>query len=636
MARIMVVEDEPITAADLEQKLSALGHEVVAWSDSGEEAIAQARDLSLDLVLMDIRLRGAMSGIEAARQLRRQSEVPVVFLTAFADQETVDRACLAEPYGYLLKPFSERAIATAVQVALTRAAADHARIERERWVSAGLRSAGEALVAVDQTGAIRFMNEHAEALLDVKAEDVRGMDARTIVRFVEEEGAGDATHPLEAALREGRVTSAARSLQGRGGTAVNVSYSAAPVLSSAGNARAGAVLVFREQLPSQGLDRLSAVNALSMRLSHEINNPLTYNLGALELALREIDQVRARSALEGADASTAEREAQLLRIERLLRDAEEGATRIAGVVRELTSFSLSERDLVALDPVEVLGLAIGMSGVGADDRVRFVRHVDPAPLVRGNRWQLSRVVAYALQNVADALDPQSGVPGLLELRVYADERGWACIRALARGRTGPPSSRDAEKSRGQDVMRPTSVGLAVAQHVVESHGGELELSETAEGRAIELRLPPISHKTARDLAGAAAAPRRADVLVVDDEPMIGRILGIMLQSHYEVTAVHSAEHALALLERGDAFDVILCDLAMPGMTGEELHERLSAGRPEVAARFIFMTGGPTSPRAARFVEAMADRCIEKPFSLDELLPLLAARVRARDAAAGRT
>lgn len=635
MARIMVVEDEPITAADLEQKLSTLGHEVVAWSDSGEEAVAQAKGLSLDLVLMDIRLRGAMSGIEAARQLRRESEVPVVFLTAFADQETVDRACLAEPYGYLLKPFSERAIATAVQVALTRAAADHARVERERWVSAGLRSAGEALVAVDQSGAIRFINEHAEALLDVKSEDVLGMDARTVIRFVEQEGAGAVTHPFDAALRDGRVTSAARPLQGRAGTPVNVSYSAAPVLSSAGFAKAGAVLVFREQLPSQGLERLSAVNALSMRLSHEINNPLTYNLGALELAIRELDRLRVRSALGDSGPHTAEREAQLLRIERLLRDAQDGATRIAGVVRELTSFSLSERDLLALDPVEILGLAIGMSGIAGDEqRLRMVRHVDPVPMVRGNRWQLSRVLAYVLQVAADALERRPDEQGVLELRVYTDDHGRACIRTVARGLRAPTSTPDAEV-RGQDVMRPTTVGWTVAQHVAESHGGELELVDTVEGRTIELRLPPVSVKSARELAGAAAAPRRAEVLVVDDEPMIGRILEIMLESYYEVTAVHSAEHALALLERGDAFDVILCDLAMPGMSGEELFRTVSTTRPELAARFIFMTGGPTSPKSVRFLEAMSERCIEKPFSIDELLPVLATSVRARDEEAAR-
>ncbi|MBC7172719.1 MAG: response regulator, partial [Polyangiaceae bacterium] len=108
MAHIMVVEDEPITAADLEQTLLGMGHELSAWADSGEEAVAQAKKLAPDLVLMDIRLRGEMTGIEAAERIRRDADIPVVFLTAFADRDTVDRACATHPYGYLVKPFTER------------------------------------------------------------------------------------------------------------------------------------------------------------------------------------------------------------------------------------------------------------------------------------------------------------------------------------------------------------------------------------------------------------------------------------------------------------------------------------------------------------------------------------------------
>jgi CheY-like chemotaxis protein len=132
MARIMVVEDEPITAADLEQKLGALGHEVT-WVDTGEEAIAEARAIEHDVILMDIRLRSDMSGIDAAQQLRQRSDVPIVFLTAFADPQTVERACATLPHGYLLKPFTERSVATAVQVALTRARAERAQREGARW-----------------------------------------------------------------------------------------------------------------------------------------------------------------------------------------------------------------------------------------------------------------------------------------------------------------------------------------------------------------------------------------------------------------------------------------------------------------------------------------------------------------------
>src|SRR4249920_556604 len=150
MARIIVVEDEPITAADLEEKLTALGHEIT-WFDTGEEVAAEASSIPFDLVLMDIRLRGEMSGIDAAEQLCKQGDVPILFLTAFADQPTVDRASATRPYGYLLKPFTDRSVAAAVQVALARAASDRKRLECQRCATTALHNVGEALIMVDES-----------------------------------------------------------------------------------------------------------------------------------------------------------------------------------------------------------------------------------------------------------------------------------------------------------------------------------------------------------------------------------------------------------------------------------------------------------------------------------------------------
>lgn len=634
MARIMVVEDEPITAADLEQKLVALGHSVTALVDTGEEAVAQSAEQTPDLVLMDIRLRTAMDGIEAARLIRARSDVPIVFLTAFADPDTVDRACEAQPFGYLLKPFTERAVATAVQVALTRARSERAHVERERWMAAALRGAGEALIAVDERAVIRFINEHAEQLLQVSQADVLGKDARDVVRFLPSD-AGDAQHPLDAALQNGRMTSAPRRglwVRGRQGP-VRVAYSAAPIRATSG-AHAGAVLVCHENATTEtavGPELTDPLSTLPMRLSHEINNPLTYNLGALNLALRELDQLRAVSALPDAAGgpSAAGLEDQLVRIEALLRSAQEGATRIAAVVRELGSSSGSARQLAPLHPVELLDLAIGLSGIGATPQLRVTRQLNPAPLIRGDKWELARVLAFAMQHAVDALDPDSSATNTLDLVVDCDARGWLEIRLVARGRrqssTTPVQPREGTLAESE---RSTSIGMSMAQHVIESRGGELSVHEQPDGRVLVLRLEPLSIETPPSEVDAEVEPRRGSVLVVDDEPMIGRILEITLQPEHDVKVVSSASSALALLERGDAFDVILCDLSMPGMDGRELYEHLRATKPDVAARMIFMSGGATAERGARFLEEMAGCRIDKPFQTEQLLQMLRERVPA--------
>jgi DNA-binding LytR/AlgR family response regulator len=115
---ILVVEDESIVAKDIQVCLKRLGYEVVAVVSSGEDAIEKAEALSPDLVMMDIMLKGEMSGIEAANIIRKSKSIPVIFLTAYTDRDTVDRAKESEPYGYIIKPFKEIDIQTAIEIAL--------------------------------------------------------------------------------------------------------------------------------------------------------------------------------------------------------------------------------------------------------------------------------------------------------------------------------------------------------------------------------------------------------------------------------------------------------------------------------------------------------------------------------------
>jgi CheY-like chemotaxis protein len=119
-ARILIVEDEVIVREDLRDSLEGLGYEVVGVAVAGREAISKTQELRPDLVLMDVRLKGDMDGIEAAQSIRARYTLPVVFLTAFADERTIARAAAACPYGYLTKPFYERAIRATIEVALHR------------------------------------------------------------------------------------------------------------------------------------------------------------------------------------------------------------------------------------------------------------------------------------------------------------------------------------------------------------------------------------------------------------------------------------------------------------------------------------------------------------------------------------
>ncbi len=146
-SRILIVEDEVVVAMDIEARLRSMGYDVAGRVDTGEGAIAMAADRVPDLVLMDIRLKGPMDGIDAAKVVRVQSEIPVVFLTAHADERTIERAKLSEPFGYILKPFDDRDLRTVVEMALYRRRAD-IEIRRVNRLYAVLSQVNRALVQV--------------------------------------------------------------------------------------------------------------------------------------------------------------------------------------------------------------------------------------------------------------------------------------------------------------------------------------------------------------------------------------------------------------------------------------------------------------------------------------------------------
>ena len=203
-AQILVVEDQSIAALDVKKRLESSGYTVVALASSGEEAIRKATELRPDLVLMDIRLRGEMDGVEAAERIGTHLDIPVVYLTAYADEATLQRAKVTEPFGYLLKPFEERTLHSTVEMALYRHKMERRVKESERWLATTLKSIGDAVIATDPQGCVRSMNPIAEALTGWKLEDALGMDLPDI--FQVKEGIGSPIENLaRKALKDGAV-----------------------------------------------------------------------------------------------------------------------------------------------------------------------------------------------------------------------------------------------------------------------------------------------------------------------------------------------------------------------------------------------------------------------------------------------
>jgi serine phosphatase RsbU (regulator of sigma subunit)/CheY-like chemotaxis protein len=166
-ARILIVEDEELVALAIKKCLEGFGYEVPRVVASGEEAVRESQAMDADLVLMDIHLQGKMNGIDAAGLIKDSTRVPVVYLTAYSDADTLDKAKLTEPFGFILKPFEERTLEATVKMALSRSRAQKELMGTHDRMSAILHSVGDGIVVTEAGGAIEYANSRATALLQL-------------------------------------------------------------------------------------------------------------------------------------------------------------------------------------------------------------------------------------------------------------------------------------------------------------------------------------------------------------------------------------------------------------------------------------------------------------------------------------
>ena len=202
---VLVVEDENIIAKDIENKLKRSGYVVVATVSSGEEAIKKTAEACPDLVLMDIMLAGDIDGIQAAEQIHTQFDIPVIYLTAYADENTLQRAKVTEPFGYLLKPFSVKEMRSTIETALYKNQMERKLKESEERYSTTLRSIGEGVIATNVNELVTFMNPEAEALTGWKQQEALGREFTDICKLIDEETREVIECPVTEVLREGNV-----------------------------------------------------------------------------------------------------------------------------------------------------------------------------------------------------------------------------------------------------------------------------------------------------------------------------------------------------------------------------------------------------------------------------------------------
>jgi PAS domain S-box-containing protein len=285
--RIMVVEDESITAMGLEKRLTKQGYNVVAVVASGEEAVRRAEETSPDLVLMDIMLEGEMDGVEAAGRIASRLDIPIIYLTAYADENTLLRAKITEPFAYLLKPFQERELLITIEMALYKHAMEKKLKKSEQWLAATLKCIGDALIATDASGTVVFMNPVAEELTGWKREDAMNRHVAEVCNIVDEiTRAAAISGVMEAIGRDGSAGIRSNAiLIDKNGREMFIDETASPIRNNDG-VLSGVVLVFRDITERK---RMEAALLESEKKLRDQSEELVESNTALKVLLKQIE-----------------------------------------------------------------------------------------------------------------------------------------------------------------------------------------------------------------------------------------------------------------------------------------------------------------------------------------------------------
>lgn len=356
-------------------------------------------------------------------------------------------------------------------------------------------------------------------------------------------------------------------------------------------------------------DRMASVGTLAAGVAHEINNPLAYVASNISLIREELENLTPPLRAEVlSDLKDMAREAQL------------GAERIRKIVRGLKTFSRTEEERrTAIDVVALLELSINMTFSEIRHRTRLVKDFGNIPPVYADDARLGQVFINLLVNAAQAIPEGHSDANEIRVTTGTDGEGRAVIDVADTGAGVPAHLIDRIFEpffTTKEVGVGTGLGLSICHNIVSSLGGTIAVMPgQTRGTQFRVVLPPAIVESAGADEGAASTRLPlscASVLVIDDEPAIGLVLKRTLREH-EVTVVTSAPAALALLAAGRSFDVILCDIMMPQMSGMEFYAELSQRFAHLAPRVVFVSGGAFTPAAHAFMDKVPNERIEKPF-----------------------
>lgn len=481
--QILVVEDERIIALNLKESLESLGYSVVGIAASGKKAVEKATELHPDLVLMDIRLKGNMDGIQAAEQIWQRLTIPVIYVTGHSDRGTLERAKVTAPFGYILKPIKERELAIAIETALRR-------YEREQLLTAILQGMGDGALVTDARNRVKFLNQMAETLTGWQQDEARERTVSEVLKIVDEQTQQPVDDPTAEVLqKDTTIYLSGLLLIDKNGKAIPITNSIAPIKDSKGEP-AGVVWVFRdisdrkrvEEAIRQQLEQERKLNQLQTQfirtVSHEYRTPLAV--------------ISACSQLLENNASPQDKDKQLRNCKRI----QAAVKYMVGLLENVLYFNQAESGKVTFNPVMLelspfcTQLVEECLLLASDGHRIEILGCKPDCTIYADENLLQQILSNLLSNGMKYSPPGSEIV----LKV-ACKRDRVIFQVCDRG-IGIPLDEQSHifdpfhRAANVGTIRGTGMGLAIVKRAVDLHRGTIAVeSEVGVGTTVTVTLP---------------------------------------------------------------------------------------------------------------------------------------------------
>jgi len=586
--KIMIVEDEGLIAADIEIRLRQAGYNVVAIVDTGSRAVQTAAAEKPDLIVMDVHLKGDMDGIDAARAIGDEHDIPVLYLTAHTGNDMLERARTTAPFGYLAKPAGYASLPTSIEVALWKHRAERELRQQRAWLGTVLRNMADGVIVVDAGGLIQFLNPAAEALTGWTADSARGVPLCTVLRLYNPELDRFLDDLLPAALAAGSPEQFASGLQiaDKDNRYFPIEGEIAP--SSDGGKVVGAVISFRdatvrriEEHELRQREKLQAVACLAAGVAHDFNNALTVIGGYAEVLRSEL---RESILLPLADEIAGE------------------ARRASEITRRM--LAVSGRQPERRQPLNVNAVITewrdffsALLGPGMQFRVNLAPDLQE---VFADFGDIEEVLVNLLSNARKALAAEGGCVSLTTANVAlggdSPANDYIAITVADNGLGLDPAvvERIFEPFFTTGALGSgTGLGLFIVHHIVTELGGSVAVeSHPGQGTTFTVYLPAA--RQGRPMLSArmpflhADTSTRPTILLADgDEEERTAISAQLSRRGYEVLECSDGRSALSMARRrGKPFALLIVDMHLPGINGFRLATHLARLAPDLNTVFL--------------------------------------------------